>query len=181
MADAKTTGEAAIPKAPELTGEGEVLPPPSVRVGPLRSFVMADIPGLIEGAAEGAGLGHQFLRHLARTRLLLHVVDMAPPDPDEDPVRAVRAIEAELGRFSPELARRKADLLPPKDREARARAVVDALGWEGPWFVVSAATGEGTRALVEQAMARLEALGPGAAGGGDPAPAAPGEADDGAG
>ncbi|HHQ41326.1 MAG TPA: GTPase ObgE [Chromatiales bacterium] len=137
-----------------------------VRVGPMRSFVMADIPGLIEGAADGAGLGHRFLRHLGRTRLLLHLVDMAPADPAERPEEAVRVVERELARFSPELARRerwlvlnKADLLAPDEREARAREIVAGLGWEGPWFVVSAATGEGVEALVKAVMARLEALG----------------------
>ena len=75
-----------------------------VRVGPQQSFVMADVPGLIEGAAEGAGLGIQFLKHLSRTRLLLHLVDAAPTDPSVDPAAQVRTIEAELERYSAELA-----------------------------------------------------------------------------
>jgi len=140
-----------------------------VELGIGRSFVMADVPGLIEGAAEGAGLGHRFLRHLARTRLLLHVVDLAPPDPEQAPEQAVRAIEAELARFSPELSARerwlvfnKADLLPDGEAGTRARGIVARLGWRGPWFVISAATGRGTRALAERVMARLEALGPAA-------------------
>ena len=105
-----------------------------VRVDPTRSFVVADIPGVIEGAAEGAGLGIQFLKHLSRTRLLLHLVDIAPAD-GSDPVEAVRTIEHELARFSPELADRprwlvcnKIDLLPEAEREARCREVVQALG-----------------------------------------------------
>ncbi len=91
-----------------------------VRVGVHRSFVMADIPGLIEGAAEGAGLGIQFLKHLQRTRVLLHLIDVSPPDPDADPVKDARSIIAELKKFSAELAAKerwlvlnKVDLLPP--------------------------------------------------------------------
>src|SRR5690606_28694137 len=95
-----------------------------VRVGPERSFVMADIPGLVEGAAEGAGLGIRFLMHLERTRLLLHVVDACPQDPEQDPVADCRAVEAELISYSPQLAARprwlvlnKLDLLPPERRQ----------------------------------------------------------------
>ena len=105
-----------------------------VYCGEHRSFVMADIPGLIEGASEGAGLGHRFLRHLQRTRVLLHLVDIAPPDEDADPVRDVRAIAAELGRFSRDLLEKprwlvinKRDLLPDEEAEARARAMVRRL------------------------------------------------------
>ncbi|MFO1199985.1 MAG: GTPase ObgE [Burkholderiaceae bacterium] len=105
-----------------------------VRVAPAKSFVMADIPGLIEGASEGAGLGHQFLRHLQRTRLLLHLVDLAPFDPDADPVRDVRAIVAELRKYDPELAAKprwlvinKIDVLPAEERAARVDALVAAL------------------------------------------------------
>ena len=134
-----------------------------VRVGPLQSFVMADIPGLIEGAAEGAGLGIRFLKHLARTRLLLHLVDVAPADPAEDPARAVETIAGELGRFSPELAQRprwlvlnKMDLIAPRERESFARDLVARLGWEGPVFSISAATGEGCPALMQAIMQYLE-------------------------
>jgi GTPase len=134
-----------------------------VDVGAHRSFVMADIPGLIEGAAEGAGLGIRFLKHLQRTRLLLHLVDIAPLDPEADPVRDARAIVRELRKFSPELAAKprwlvlnKRDLLPPADAEKRARAIVRALRYRGPHFLISGATGEGTRPLIESVMASLE-------------------------
>jgi GTP-binding protein len=122
-----------------------------VHVGPAASFVVADIPGLIEGAAEGAGLGHRFLRHLARTRLLLHIVDLFPAD-GADPARGVRALGTELRKYDSALARKprwlvfnKADLAP--DAEARARALVRRLRWKGPWFVVSAWRGQGCRGL----------------------------------
>jgi GTP-binding protein len=135
-----------------------------VAVGEHRSFVMADVPGLIEGAAEGAGLGIRFLRHLQRTRLLLHLIDIAPLDPDADPVRDARAIVAELKSFSKELAAKprwlvlnKRDLLPPKEAEKRARAIVRALRYKGPHFLISGATGEGTRPLCEAVMGLLEA------------------------
>jgi GTP-binding protein len=122
-----------------------------VRIGTDQSFVIADIPGLIEGAAEGAGLGIQFLKHVARTRLLLHLVDMAPLDEETDPVEQVRAIEAELEKFDPELLQRprwlvfnKADLMEPKEREKHAKAIVRKLKWKAPWFVVSAIAKDGT-------------------------------------
>jgi len=136
-----------------------------VRVGPERSFVMADIPGLIEGAAEGAGLGIRFLKHLSRTRILLHLVDIAPLDPEAEPVKAVKALAAELEKFSPELAERerwlvlnKIDLLPPEEREAQAQAIAQGLRWTGPVFSVSAATGLGCKELSARLMERLEAL-----------------------
>jgi GTPase len=134
-----------------------------VDVSAHRSFVMADIPGLIEGASEGAGLGHRFLRHLQRTRLLLHLVDIAPPDPQADPVRDARAIVGELKRYSPELAAKprwlvlnKRDLLPAKEAEQRARAIVRALRFQGPHFLISGATGAGTKELCEAVMRFLE-------------------------
>ncbi len=133
-----------------------------VRVGSLQSFVMADIPGLIEGASEGAGLGMQFLRHLQRTGLLLHVVDIAPVD-GSSPAQAVRAIAAELEKFSPELAAKprwlvinKIDLLDASDRTSTREALVRELGWDGPVFEVSAATGEGVTALGQAVMRELE-------------------------
>ena len=122
-----------------------------VRSGPDQSFVIADIPGLIEGAAEGAGLGVQFLKHLARTSLLLHLVDVAPVD-GSDPVEQVRAIEGELQRFDPELLARprwlvlnKMDLVAPEERHALANGMIERLHWTAPWFAISAAEREGTR------------------------------------
>ena len=134
-----------------------------VAVGPLKSFVMADIPGLIEGAAEGAGLGIRFLKHLQRTRLLLHLVDIAPLDPDADPVAGAREIAVELKKFSPELAKKKRwlvlnkiDLLPPGEREKRCAEIVRRLRFRGPVFRISGATGEGTRELCQAVMQHLE-------------------------
>lgn len=129
-----------------------------------RSFVLADIPGLIEGAAEGAGLGVRFLKHLARTRLLLHVVDVAPYD-GSTPADAARKILQELERYSPELAAKprwlvvnKADLLPDDERESVVAALVDKLDWSGPVYTVSALSGQGTDALCRAVMGHLEAL-----------------------
>jgi len=134
-----------------------------VKVGKLRSFVMADVPGLIEGAAEGAGLGIRFLKHLQRTRLLLHVVDVMPVDPGQDPVRDVSRISAELEKFSAELALRdrwlvinKLDLLASEEAETRCQALVDALAWDGPVFRVSALSGEGVERLGQACMNFLE-------------------------
>ena len=134
-----------------------------VRVGPLKSFVMADIPGLIEGAADGAGLGIQFLRHLSRTRLLLHLVDAAPYSDSGDPVRDVTTIYGELARYSPELASRerwlvlnKLDLLPVEQRTGRVAELVAALDWTGPVFGIAAIDGAGTQALMQAIMTRLE-------------------------
>ncbi|HRC73545.1 MAG TPA: Obg family GTPase CgtA [Candidatus Competibacter sp.] len=136
-----------------------------VRVGALRSFVMADIPGLIEGAAEGAGLGIQFLRHLARTRLLLHVIDVSPHSDSGDPIQDARVILKELKRYSPELADRerwlvfnKLDLLPEAERKPLAAKIRRALRWRGPQFSISALSGEGTEALMQAVMERLEAI-----------------------
>lgn len=134
-----------------------------VDVGEHRSFVMADIPGLIEGAADGAGLGIRFLKHLQRTRVLLHLVDIAPLDPDADPVRDARAIVAELKKFDKDLAKKprwlvltKRDLLPDEDAEKRARDIVRRLRFRGPHFLVSAATGRGTQELAQKIMGFLE-------------------------
>jgi GTP-binding protein len=125
-----------------------------VRTSEARSFVVADIPGLIEGAAEGAGLGHQFLRHLARTRLLLHIVDIAPPDPDADPVADARAIVDELAKYDPALAAKprwlvlnKIDLVATDERASRTQAFAKALRYKGPLFAISAIDGGGCREL----------------------------------
>src|SRR5690606_29625857 len=129
-----------------------------VRVGDEGSFVMADIPGLIEGASEGAGLGIRFLKHLARTRVLLHLVDVAPPD-QSDPAEAAQVIIDELERFSPALAQKprwlvlnKMDLLPAEDREAMVDYLRESLGWEDRIFAISAAGREGMREVGEELM-----------------------------
>jgi len=146
-----------------------------VRVGRERSFVMADIPGLIEGAAEGAGLGHRFLKHVKRSPLLLHLAELVPGD-GADPVRVVRTLERELERYDPELLQRprwlvwtKADLLPESERRERAEGLVRELGWDVPWFVVSALAGEGTEELAQAVMRFIEQeRNPPAPGGGTP-------------
>jgi len=123
-----------------------------VRIAHDAAFVIADIPGLIEGAAEGAGLGHQFLRHLSRTRLLLHLVDLAPPEGGAEAARSVRALAAELKKYDAGLARKprwlvfnKADLAP--QAAARVQRTLRTLRWKRPWFMVSAINGEGCRQL----------------------------------
>ncbi|MCK5724152.1 MAG: 50S ribosome-binding GTPase, partial [Gammaproteobacteria bacterium] len=125
-----------------------------VSVDVSRSFVVADIPGIIEGAADGAGLGIQFLKHVSRTRLLLHLVDIAPPDESEDPLEAIRIIEKEMVRFSPELADyerwlviNKIDLLPEDEREQICDDLVKRLDWEGKVFKISAVSKQGTQEL----------------------------------
>ena len=134
-----------------------------VSAGDQRSFVMADIPGLIEGAAQGAGLGIRFLKHLQRTRVLLHLVDIAPLDPAADPVKDARAIVAEVRKFSAELAAKprwlvlnKSDLLAPEEATARARDILRRLRFRGPHFLISGATGAGTAELVQAVMTFLE-------------------------
>ncbi len=126
-----------------------------VRADVNRSFVVADIPGLIEGAAEGAGLGHRFLRHLQRTRLLLHVVDLAPLDGETDPVADARAIVKELKLYDEALHDKprwlvlnKLDLIAPEERDPRVAAFVKAYRWKGPVFAVAAISGDGCRPLV---------------------------------
>ena len=127
-----------------------------VRVGPEQSFVVADIPGLIEGASEGAGLGHLFLRHLQRTHLLLHVVDVAPFDENVDPVAQAKAIVAELKKYDPALHAKprwlvlnKLDMVPVEERAARVKDFVKRLRWKGPVFEISALTREGCDPLVQ--------------------------------
>ncbi len=134
-----------------------------VRVDRERSFVVADVPGLIEGAAEGAGLGHQFLRHLARTSLLLHLVDLAPFDPEVDPVRDARAIVEELRKYDEELHAKprwlvlnKTDLVPEEDRAQRIAMFIREFGWEGPVFAISAISGGGCQPLVFAIMEHLQ-------------------------
>ena len=136
-----------------------------VSLGRDHSFVVADIPGVIEGASNGAGLGLQFLKHLTRTRLLLHLVDMAPQDESVDPAAQVRQIERELFDYSPELAEKerwlvlnKRDLLSEAAFQERSAGLVEALEWRGPVYGISAVTGEGTKPLTADLMSRLEAI-----------------------
>jgi GTP-binding protein len=126
-----------------------------VRVAPEQSFVVADLPGLIEGAAEGAGLGHRFLRHLQRTRLLLHLVDIAPFD-GSDPVDRAKAIVTELKKYDLALFNKprwlvlnKLDMVPPDERVARVKDFVKRFRWKGPVFEISALTREGCETLVQ--------------------------------
>ena len=134
-----------------------------VRVDTDRSFVVADIPGLIEGAAAGAGLGIQFLKHLERTRLLLHIVDACAELSGGDVVSTYHAVEGELGQYSDALADRprwlvlnKLDLLPPEQRKKRTAAIVKKLKWKGPVYGISALTADGTKRLVQDVMSYLE-------------------------
>ena len=133
-----------------------------VSTEPGRSFVIADIPGLIEGASEGAGLGHRFLKHLQRTGLLLHLVEIQPVD-GTDPVEQVRMLERELDRFDAALTDKprwmvitKIDQLPAGEREDRVRELVDALAWNAPWFAISSVTGDGLNRLTGAVARALE-------------------------
>ena len=140
-----------------------------VRVTDNKSFVIADVPGLIEGAAEGAGLGIQFLKHLQRTHLLLHLLDIAPFDETIDPVKSVtaeaKAIVNELKKYDKSLYDKprwlvlnKADLLTPDEAERRVKAILKALKWKGPHFVISAMKSEGTAALTFAIMEHVDQL-----------------------
>ncbi len=140
-----------------------------VRVDAEKSFVMADVPGLIEGAADGAGLGIRFLKHLQRTRILLHLVDIAPIDPGADPVRDAKAIVGELVKHDPELANKprwlvlnKLDLIPEEDREAAIKnflkAYKKATKYDGPVFPIAAISGEGTKPLIYAIQEALEQM-----------------------
>ncbi|MGK7295881.1 MAG: Obg family GTPase CgtA [Candidatus Wenzhouxiangella sp. M2_3B_020] len=133
-----------------------------VSTEPGRSFVIADIPGLIEGASEGAGLGHRFLKHLQRTGLLLHLVEIQPVD-GTDPVEQVRMLERELDRFDASLAAKprwlvvtKIDQLPSPEREGRVLELVAELEWTAPWFAISSVTGDGLNRLKGAVAQELE-------------------------
>ena len=134
-----------------------------VRVELDKSFVIADIPGLIEGAAEGAGLGHQFLRHLARTRLLLHLVDIAPCDETANPVAEAHAIVNELKKYDEALYQKprwlllnKMDMLPADERDLYRQQFLKDFGWDGKCFIISALTGEGCKEVVYAIMEFLD-------------------------
>jgi GTP-binding protein len=135
-----------------------------VRVGPEQSFVVADVPGLIEGASEGAGLGHQFLRHLQRTRLLLHMVDIAPFDEGVDPVAQAKAIVGELKKYDPALYNKprwivlnKLDMVPLEEREERIKNFVKRMRYKGPVFRISALTREGCEELTKSVFQHIQA------------------------
>ena len=136
-----------------------------VSIGVDSSFVIADVPGLIEGAAGGAGLGIQFLKHLQRTRLLLHLVDIAPPNENQDLAGEIRQLEKELSSFDPGLMRKprwlaftKADLLEANEARAKAEMIVQELDWLNPWALVSSVTQKGTRELMQQIMQALDEM-----------------------
>jgi GTPase len=126
-----------------------------VRIGYGQSFVIADIPGLIEGASDGAGLGHQFLRHLQRTKLILHLVDIAPFDESGDPVKEAKALSSELKKYDAALYKKprwlvfnKVDMLDKKEADARIKDALKRLRWTKPWFAISGLTSDGTQELV---------------------------------
>jgi GTP-binding protein len=136
-----------------------------VSVGIDSSFVIADVPGLIEGAAGGAGRGVQFLKHLQRTRLLLHLVNIAPLDENQDPVMEVRQLEKELSEFDAGLMNKprwlaftKADLLQPEEARTRAEGIVRELRWDNPWALISSVTRTGTMELMQQIMLVLDEM-----------------------
>ena len=138
-----------------------------VRVDNNRSFVIADIPGLIEGAAEGAGLGHQFLRHLQRTHLLLHIIDLAPFDENIDPVREAKAIVEELRKYDQSLYDKprwvvlnKLDMVPEDERETRVKDFLKRYKWKGPYFAISAINGDGCKALTHAIMTHVDQVRP---------------------
>ena len=134
-----------------------------VRVGEGKSFVIADIPGVIEGAAEGAGLGLQFLRHLTRTNLILHLVDICPLD-ETDPAESVKKLSLELEKYSAELAQKpcwlvlnKVDLMPADEVDAYCAGIVERLNWQGPVFKISGLTKNGTESLCQAIMRHIDA------------------------
>ena len=136
-----------------------------VRIDVDRSFVIADIPGLIEGAAEGQGLGIQFLKHLQRTRLLLHLIDMAPTAMEGDLTLQVRKLENEMRRYDETLLEKprwlvftKADLMPMDEAQENAKTTVEALNWDAPWYLISSVSGSGTNKMTADVMSGLEVL-----------------------
>jgi len=135
-----------------------------VRVGPEQSFVVADVPGLIEGASDGAGLGHLFLRHLQRTRLLLHMIDFAPFDETVDPVTQAKAIVGELKKYDKALYDKprwlvlnKLDMVPVEEREARVKDFIKRFKYKGPVFEISALTREGCETLIKTIFQHIKA------------------------
>lgn len=133
-----------------------------VSLSPHRSFVIADIPGIIEGASEGAGLGIQFLKHISRTGLLLHFIDIAPFD-ESDPIAHFRSIEQELEKFDSELIDKerwlvinKCDLIDEQQREQQINHIVEQLQWDKPYYAISAVNSEGTKDLCEAIMQHIE-------------------------
>jgi GTP-binding protein len=135
-----------------------------VRVGPEQSFVVADVPGLIEGASDGAGLGHLFLRHLQRTRLLLHMIDFAPFDETVDPVAQAKAIVGELKKYDKALYDKprwlvlnKLDMVPAEEREARVKDFIKRFKYKGPVFEISALTREGCEPLIKTIFQHIKA------------------------
>jgi GTP-binding protein len=134
-----------------------------VRIDDLRSFVIADIPGVIEGAADGAGLGLQFLKHLSRTGLLLHLIDVAPYESMDTPVQTAKKIIREVEKWSDDLAQKprwlvlnKIDRLPAEEMDERCQAIIDELGWTAPVFKTAAINGKGTKELMFAIMCFLE-------------------------
>ena len=136
-----------------------------VSVGMLQSFVMADIPGLIKGAAEGSGLGLEFLRHLERTKILLHILDLSPDDVEMEPIKAFNDIESELKKYSQTLYKKprwlvfnKIDLVAPSDLDLMCEKIIDAIGWQGKVLRVSALSGEGCDIIAKNIMKELDEM-----------------------
>ena len=136
-----------------------------VSVGMLQSFVMADIPGLIQGAAEGSGLGLEFLRHLERTKILLHILDLSPDNVEMEPIHAFNDIDSELKKYSEELYKKprwlvfnKIDLVAPSDLDLMCEKIIDAIGWQGKVLRVSALSGEGCEILAKNVMEELDKM-----------------------